>query len=351
MEKPADYYWIDVVRIIAILQVIIIHVSARLVYYPPSFKVWIVASSYDTLSRPGVPLFIMISGALLLDRSKVEGAKVLFQKRILKIVIPLIAWSFIYAIFVLHQSYDLAGIWLIIKQIYSGQVMFHLLFMYIILGLYLVIPIFKIYTDNASLKNKLYFLALWFFAVAIAPTIGKLYNLDCGIFFTIVTGFIGYYLLGLLLKKNDVAWSTYKKIRVSILFIILCYLIGEMGVYYLIERAKIPDEFFYQYLAPNIIVMSVAVLFLIKTFSHYIDYACEKSLIMKTTLTTFREITYGIYFVHVIVLFYLRDHLHFSANSFNPLFSIPIVSMVILVISALLMVLIKNTPILRNILV
>ncbi len=56
---------------------------------------------YNSMMRMAVPLFFMASGALVLN-SKQENLSIFFKKRLLKVVIPLIAWSLIYIIFKIY---------------------------------------------------------------------------------------------------------------------------------------------------------------------------------------------------------------------------------------------------------
>lgn len=62
--------WVDLVRTIAVLAVIVLHVSAWPVtqFGKIPVEAWWWANAYDSLVRPCIPLFVMISGAVLLTR-------------------------------------------------------------------------------------------------------------------------------------------------------------------------------------------------------------------------------------------------------------------------------------------
>lgn len=57
---------------------------------------WWISNVYDSISRWGVPVFVMVSGALLLDTSKQEGILTFYKKRLSKIFIPIIFWTAFY---------------------------------------------------------------------------------------------------------------------------------------------------------------------------------------------------------------------------------------------------------------
>ena len=81
-------FYIDILRIIACFSVIMLHASAQAWYSLPvdsfGFKV---ANSYDALFRFGVPVFVMISGALFLAPEKEPDVKKLYRHNILRLAI------------------------------------------------------------------------------------------------------------------------------------------------------------------------------------------------------------------------------------------------------------------------
>ena len=90
-------YSFDVLRVIAMIMVIIIHVSN---VYTRSFNFidsnsYLVSLIFNTISRVSVPIFFMISGALLLDR-KFDFKK--YKKRIFRIILLIVVWDILYLI-------------------------------------------------------------------------------------------------------------------------------------------------------------------------------------------------------------------------------------------------------------
>ena len=90
-------YSFDILRVIAMIMVIVIHVSN---VYTRSFNFidstsYLIALIFNTISRVSVPIFFMISGALLLDR-KFELKK--YKKRVLKILLLIVVWDILYLI-------------------------------------------------------------------------------------------------------------------------------------------------------------------------------------------------------------------------------------------------------------
>jgi len=89
---------LDITRIIAVLAVIMIHVSSKFVVsYDISSVEFLCGNIFDSISRIGVPLFVMISGALMLD----EERNVNIKQNIKSVVCLLLFWSIVYCFFII----------------------------------------------------------------------------------------------------------------------------------------------------------------------------------------------------------------------------------------------------------
>ena len=130
MESKQHFYWVDFVRVIGAFLVVMIHVCARLVYQwgkIPDVS-WIVNIAYDAAARCSVPLFFMISGYLLLSKS--ESLKDFFYKRALKVLVPFLAWSLIYALWSCRNDANGCRLNPIIRLLLTTGTYYHLWFLY-----------------------------------------------------------------------------------------------------------------------------------------------------------------------------------------------------------------------------
>lgn len=84
----------DRVRVYSSIAIVLLHVSALVVvsYRSISLCDWWAGNLLDSATRWGVPVFIMLSGLLLLDPLKVESAGDFFWKRAGRVLVPLLAW-------------------------------------------------------------------------------------------------------------------------------------------------------------------------------------------------------------------------------------------------------------------
>lgn len=126
---------LDVVKSLAILLVVSIHVSAQgIEYFGPG---WTASTFYDSGSRVAVPLFFMASGALLLGKQ--ESTLELFR-RIARLLLPLVAWSMVYVALNSFYGIETEGGYLAWIQ---GPVIYHFWFFYTIIAAYLFLPIMR----------------------------------------------------------------------------------------------------------------------------------------------------------------------------------------------------------------
>lgn len=126
----------DVLRCVAAIMVIAIHVSA----WPFSQynDGWIAALIIDSFSRCSVPLFFMLTGYFLLC-GKQETLSQFISKRFLRIFLPFVMLIFIYGYFKDSSITDL-----IKKAFLQGNLDFHLWYVYSIIGIYVFIPVLKV---------------------------------------------------------------------------------------------------------------------------------------------------------------------------------------------------------------
>ena len=98
--------YISNLRNIATFAVILLHVTAPFVlkFNKISFASWQLANLLDSMLRFGVPVFVMISGAVLLDRS--EPLNIFLGKRLKRIFLPFLFWSIVYFIFIYAGNFQ-----------------------------------------------------------------------------------------------------------------------------------------------------------------------------------------------------------------------------------------------------
>lgn len=201
MKKEKELY-LEVLRILAVLLVIFNHTDGFFLYFtntgnPLTYAYSLVLS---VLCRINVPIFFMISGALLLRRE--ESFRQLFQRRILRIGSVLILFSAVqYGVDVLRGHAQEVSLSYLLRGILSGGIEETYWYLYAYLGMLLLLPFLRILVRGMRQKEFRYLLLLELVFVILLPTVsrftqigvpGTLYEVPVNVFYMLA----GCYLAG-----------------------------------------------------------------------------------------------------------------------------------------------------------
>lgn len=187
---------LDFCRVVACMMVVILHLSTP--GTDPVDPDWVTFNIYNSFVRPCVPLFLMMSGALLLIKK--EQCAYFYKKRFLRILPPLLFWTIFYSLWKARSAADSSDPATLIISAMQGPVYYHLWYLYVIVGLYLFVPFMaKIYQNTTQQEQKI-FIAMWLTAGCILPTaavfIPALSGWEGTYGLTYFTGLGGYLFLG-----------------------------------------------------------------------------------------------------------------------------------------------------------
>lgn len=294
------------------------------------------------MTRWCVPIFVMISGALFLDPNRNISYKTIFTKNIFRILTAFIFWSVLYAIYcnIFFQPINVAGL---ISEILIGH--FHLWFLYMIIGLYLAVPILRQIAPNREL-SKYFIISSFIFAIciphfiqiieifpAIKP-IGSILTRTSSLFdFNIGAGFLGFFMLGHYLHTVRLS----KNIE-RIIFIIgvISFLMIAYMAYLIFQFSPETNNPFYAYLSPLVMFEAIAVFLLVKRYES--QYSKIHLYISKIS-----KVSFGIYLVHMLV-YYIIESAGINANIVNPIIGIPTMSILIFIVSFITALFISKIP-------
>jgi surface polysaccharide O-acyltransferase-like enzyme len=340
----------DLIRSLAIFLVIVLHASNEaLASNALGSSYWWTGAVYKTLSLSCVPLFVMLSGALLLQPIKLdEPIRVFLKKRLSRIglafafwTIAYLAWSFFIRQIPVTPNNIAQGI---LKSLFGGAY-YQFWFIYLIVGLYLITPILRVIVARDNTRITRYLIALWFVAVAILPLVNLAtgYVVDSGVF--VIGGWVGYFLLGTHLQK----------IRIKALglfsLLIVTFVWTLLGIWLMSAPLMTLGQgyFFFDYLTANVIVGSAALFMLLMRF--HPDWSIGKSTVLKRLIQTISRNTLPIFLFHVIILeCFFRGFFGFTLSSatLNPIVEIPLTTALTLLLTLGLVLLMRRVPILQK---
>lgn len=333
--------WLDVIRCVAMIMVIGVHCIDPFYISPtmraiPEYTHW--AAIYGSLLRPSVPLFVMMTGLLLLPVKKQPLGK-FYKKRIYRVLFPFLIWSVLYSMFpwvtgVLGLPKEIIGDFFCYTQGQESQSLIdslkdvamipfnfshkenHMWYIYLLIGLYLYMPFFSAWIENADRKTKRAFLLIWIISLFIPylkeyvanclfERSGYVFGTDTwnefGLFYYFA-GFNGYLLLGHYVKKgND--WSLMKTFILCILMFAVGYYITYTGFSTTASNPNATEtemELFFTFCSPNVLLMTLATFLLLQ------KVVITNSTVIKV-LANMTQCGFGIYMVHyfVVGLFFL----------------------------------------------
>ncbi len=287
--------WCDAVRLLAFFFLLCCHAAdpfyAAAAYASggeaanPDFVAW--GMRWGALVRPCVPLFVMLTGVLTFPVKM--SMTHFYGRRIPRVLFPFLIWSAIYYLTpwltgvmgldsgVVRKLFSWAesdsqalgdGLAQVARIPYSFSfIACHMWYIYMLIGLYLYLPIFSAWVERATKKEKEIFLILWLLST-ILPYFTTYVSHYCfgtcewnsfGLFYYFA-GFSGYMLLGHYIHEY-VDWSMMRTLLVSIPLVIVGTAITYAGYSHIMDmpdRTAEMVELFWTYNTPNVAMMTVA---------------------------------------------------------------------------------------------
>jgi len=317
---------IDFARALACLLVVVVHISATDFYaFGPR---WWPANFYDSIARIAVPVFFLISGALVLIRD--EPICTFYKKRIGRVLPPLIVWSVVYA--VAYPAPDVAAadsILNIIKGVSSG----HLWYFYAIIGLYLSAPFLgKIYRAS-SLFEKRIFLLFWIFANCVIPLFRPLldfyYDPRAIYHLEMFVGYFGFLFMGAyIFERSSIKSSAVEAIVCFIVFVLGCAMTMWL-TYRFSFKAGQPVQTFYGYLS-FFVVVAAAAFFKLSLMITAVPRGIGGVIALVSSCSL------GVYCIHPLVIDGAEYLFSLESNVGSTWFKIPVIASVVFIISVIL---------------
>ncbi len=345
---------VDLIRIVGILLVVMLHVTNEYytaIYQTPldSMVLWWTATGFKSLTLSCIPLFVMLSGVLLLQPSKSnEPIKVFVRKRVNRIGLAYAFWSAIYlawGFFVNQIPVTFCNVIQgTIKGLFTGP-WYHFWFLYLIAGLYLITPILRA-VETYKVQNLFrYLIILWFLGVAIVPPLQLIsgYTLNESLF--VFGGWTGYFVLGVYLQKKRVR----SPILYGLFFLGLIWTVSSTWFMHFFANYLENNYFFFDYLTANVIVASVALFMILIRFKA--DWPGNKNPRIRKVVLAISNNTLPIYLLHVIILESLqKGYLGFklSLTVINPIIGVPIITIATFFVTFGLVIIMKKVPLLKK---
>jgi surface polysaccharide O-acyltransferase-like enzyme len=351
-QRSQSIQYINVLRILAIYAVVTAHVAIWLTMATQPFVFnWWLGCWLFYLGHFSIPVFVMISGALLLDDARRESAGQFYRRRMVRVGIPLVVWSVAYLLvrrFIDHESLSAGSI---VRLILTGDPYYHLWFLYMIFGLYLITPALRTFVRCASQGQRWLVIVLGLvLANAYFQTDVLLWNNQRSIF-TMFVPFIAFYLCGYEVRRIDP-----KKVpsRYLVLAVVLSalYFAAFSGVF--LERAGgVGVRYLFDFFSLPMVFLSIGIFWAAYLWDdEHSRWASGLQGVRRSRWTTAVEwvssTVMGIYVLHPLVLDGLRRAL--SGESGDDRFIAGVIVVPLITVSACYLItsLLMNIPLLKR---
>lgn len=333
-------YNIDLLKVIAIFGVLVIH-SCNYNSEIASLN-WVSAVFWGSITRASVPIFLMTSGAMMLDAKKELTLKRLYLHNFLRIIVAMIFWAWAYKLFYSFIARDISvGKALIqLKEVFLFQQEFHFYYLHMIILVYVFLPITRIITKYADRKQLEYTLFIWVLFGIIYPMlkwIPPFSSFDGMVgnwMISMPYAAIGYGVLGYYMKKYPPAKST------AICFAISGFAVVFWGTYI---TSVVTGEFYAGFMEG----MSVGSLLLASGIYGIINSLTIKTGKLSKCITWISKASFCIYLVHIFFLRIVEMH-GFSIDLWYEFFTIPALAIVMFICSAALYAILSKIPVVKK---
>ncbi|MBO5830019.1 MAG: acyltransferase family protein [Alistipes sp.] len=309
--------FLDYVRVVAIFMVLLVH-SIEPFYlggegtYVASWGDALWVTFLDSALRCAVPLFVMTSSYLLLP---VKGDGMTFlRRRFVRVGVPFVIWSLLYAVIPYWGTEDMSISENLSRLVFNFMPHAgHLWFVYMILGLYIIMPIISPWLERVSQRGERMFIMVWLLSTAVpflrvaasatgfAEVWGEAsWNEFGALYYT--SGFIGYIVVAHYIRTY-VNWSTVKTLCVALPTLVIGYIIVALPFYLQLPDAypvndsidlAVRWELSWCFTTTGVALATIALFLLFKLIT--------KPCRIYPFFERLSKLSYGIYLVHMFVL-------------------------------------------------
>ncbi len=325
-------------RVCGAIAVVVLHAAAGGVvrFGSISNADWWTYNILDSACRWAVPVFLMLSGAVLLSPRDSEPLREFYAKRLARVGYPLLFWSVLYLLYANRGFSPTRAMSNAAAAVAVGTPYYHLYFLFVLLGLYLFVPVFRVVTQHLSQKRLLVFAALSL-TVASGDSLMHTFGEERPNALSLFVPYIGYFFLGFALRDMTLLPA---KERVCGLLAAVSLALTAGGTGLIVYQWGITrwGLFLYSPFSPTVIGMSACLFLLFVTAA---SRPQNFSRFSNARLSALGGSTLGIYLLHPLILDLLQKR-GFVAASFAPPVYLTVAILVPLVVSLLFTLLLQR---------
>ena len=296
MNSKERIFYYDFLRALAIAAVVLCHVDGMISYSVASLKLAL-PGLFSTIAFTGVPIFLMLTGALLFNRT--YSLSQFFKRRFSRIIYPFLFWMLITitagVFFFGWSNQD------VLNEFFG--ITSHTWYIWTLIGVYLFMPVVNAFIKVEKIRGVEFFLAIWFITILSGSYYPDLLKPLKLINFS---GFFGYTVLGYYLDNKEFGLSDKAMLYCGII-IFIAFTLFHMFLRF--NEIKIYSEYYLNFIT---LFQSIGVFLTIRYWDG-ISVGSEnlynriKSGLIGKFIVSVSMCSYGMYFAHYILIKYFEQ--------------------------------------------
>jgi surface polysaccharide O-acyltransferase-like enzyme len=307
---------ISVLRITATMAVLFHHTCSTVSDNPELFsfsqKQNFILQTGVLFSVWAVPVFLMISGALLLKPHKVISVEMCLTKYVKRAILALFIFGIPFScleILMNSKRLSLSIFPQAVLNVINGESWDHLWYLYALIGIYLFLPVLKAFTDTCTRKTLKYILIVLFVINLCFPMINDILGISIAFEIPVKSTSVFYFLLGRYLDENIPAFLQNKKRNLMAAVVILAavsFICGFAGFYSFLYHIRRNSP---------IIALTAVFIFSAVRGVHFPKIRTE-------FLWKIDRLCFGVYLVHPVFIHFLYKFLKITPLSFGKVWGV-----------------------------
>lgn len=314
---------VDAVKTVAIFGTLLIHASAAGGFAGEvgSFG-WMSALFWNCLVRCAVPLFFMCSGALLLPPEKEVTVSAVWKRYVPRMLVALLFWAGAYSAVSLLKVklttgvLELTALRAAVKNVLMFNHKNHLYYLHIILLVYAVLPVTRLFAAKADKALTRYALGVWFVLGSVYPVLRfyeplkSVAGIPAQYPINLTWGALGFCLLGYVLQRE----AKHYRPRTFVWVYLLGTVLTVVPTLFQSVKGGALSSIYIQGSAPGVVVQAAGI------FGFCVSLLHQKESCL--VLETVSKASFCIYLVHLFFLDFLSAR-GFAAGLYPPVWAVP----------------------------
>ena len=341
--------YLDAIKVLAILLVVFNH-TAHLIDVDDFFSRVVFVFLLD-ICKVAVPLFIMVSGSLLLKRKTTY--KEMYGRRILRILVPMLI-VILMNIFIFNKNFKFSSlfdfIFTLIGDINGDIMPYWIWYLFMLLGLYLMTPFIQKMIKNFNDKDYKYFILIFCVLVSLAnyvPILTSVFgdkevNINNSFLPVLFSVSVGYYVFGSYISNKKISE---KEKNISVFVLILWIILGSTFLFYGMFFRNITFNSLIYWDCLSVSIPSMCIFLIFRYYSNFF----EKRNILKRYLSKMSGTVFGIYLFHPFLIDFLSEATLFKdVFAYNSIFGSMFLTLSIFIILMVSVYIVKKIRFLRQ---